>query len=178
MDFCKVHGKMVKKSLMEVKPDFVVGYGDDLMVRGKAFYAIWNPDSGMWSQNEFDVATLVDRDIDEYVQSIPPMDDVRMDIRWMSSYNGSSWKTYKSYLSQMPDCYHQLDDHLMHQSASHILSSLATIPHGMRLSERYILLGSGKRLNGLLVLSSLEIAGIFRSFLFSMAMLEQVSPQF
>ena len=38
----------------------------DIMIRGGKFYSIWNANTGLWSQNEYDVATLVDDELTEY----------------------------------------------------------------------------------------------------------------
>ena len=64
MDFFQIHTREIekgpKKGALEVYPDFVVGRSTDLMVRGRAFYAIWDEEVGLWSQDEYDVQRLVD----------------------------------------------------------------------------------------------------------------------
>ena len=68
MDFYDVKTKYVSKDKDEVIADFKVKPSNDLMVQGKSFYAIWNPDTGLWSKNEFDVVRIVDEAINEYVE--------------------------------------------------------------------------------------------------------------
>ena len=63
MDFYKIKEREVRKGVVEIYPDFVVGRTKDLMVRGNAFYAIWDETAGMWSKDEYDVARLVDKEL-------------------------------------------------------------------------------------------------------------------
>jgi hypothetical protein len=63
MDFFQVCTKETRGGIVEVYPDFTVGRSKDLMVRGQAFYAIWDEEKGLWSTDEYDVARLVDRAI-------------------------------------------------------------------------------------------------------------------
>ena len=63
MDFFEIGHRTTKKGNIEVFPSFIVRDSEDLMVRGKSFYAIWNEDAGLWSLNEFDVVRLIDRQL-------------------------------------------------------------------------------------------------------------------
>ena len=55
MDFYRIKERSVKKGLVEIYPDFRICRSKDLMVRGKAFYAIWDEEAGLWSTDEYDV---------------------------------------------------------------------------------------------------------------------------
>ena len=112
MDFYKIRQKMVKKEYMSVYPDFIVGHFNDYMVRGHSFYAIWDPDKGMWSKNEYDVRRLVDEDLNRYLDSIKDKFEVDIDIDWMGSYKSGSWREYRRWLADLPDAYHELDEKL------------------------------------------------------------------
>ena len=70
MDFLEVKQRQGKRGIVEVYPSFKVGYNQDLMIRGKAFYAIWDQDKGMWSTDEFDVARLVDDELRAYATKL------------------------------------------------------------------------------------------------------------
>jgi hypothetical protein len=50
-------------------PEFTISHTDDLMIRGNAFYAIWDEKSGYWSTNEESVVNIVDNMLYEYKES-------------------------------------------------------------------------------------------------------------
>ncbi len=54
-----------------LSPNFVVGKSKDLMVRGHAFYAIWDEEAGLWSTDEYDVARIVDRELQQHAETLP-----------------------------------------------------------------------------------------------------------
>lgn len=109
VDFYKIRERMPRKDVIEIYPDFVVGKTKDLMVRGKAFYAIWDNDKGLWSTDEYDVARLVDDDLNRYYQENRDRINSRVDIKYMSSSSSNSWKKYKEHVKMLPDNYKQLD---------------------------------------------------------------------
>ena len=63
MDFYQIKERIIKKEHIEVYPDFLVRPSKDIMIRGKAFYAIWDAERGIWSTDEYDVARLVDAEL-------------------------------------------------------------------------------------------------------------------
>lgn len=107
MDFYQVKQRETKKGF-EVYPDFIVGRTKDLMVRGGSFYAVWDEDAGLWTQNEYDVQRLVDADLYAYAEKLEG-DTV---VRPLSSYKSNLWKEFRSYTGNMPDSHHQLDSTL------------------------------------------------------------------
>ena len=66
MDFYRVGERLLKRDKLQIYPDFRVNQSKDIMIRGGKFYSIWNANTGLWSQNEYDVATLVDEELTEY----------------------------------------------------------------------------------------------------------------
>lgn len=102
MDFYHVRSKRTKEGLF-VYPDFVVQNSKDLLVKGRAFYAVWDEEKGLWSRNEMDVARMVDEDLykkAEEVDGIPLL---------MSSFESKSWTSWKSYISSLDDSDVDLD---------------------------------------------------------------------
>lgn len=101
-----------RKDVQEIYPDFIVKPSSDLMVKGGGFYAIWNPDIGMWSTNEFDVAKLVDREVSAFASKM--MDSVAnpLQVKYMSSFESGIWTNYKMYLLKMPDTSVTLDSNV------------------------------------------------------------------
>lgn len=110
MDFYKIKRKTIKKGVTEVYPDFTVCRSHDLMVKGHSFYAIWDQEKGLWSTDEYDAQYLVDKDLAEYVSEIETDDVVR--VSTMSAYSSRSWSSFKSYLKDIPDNYHLIDNKL------------------------------------------------------------------
>ena len=47
MDFYQIRERSLKKDSIEIYPDFLVCRSRDLMVRGKASYAVWDDANGI-----------------------------------------------------------------------------------------------------------------------------------
>lgn len=110
MDFVQILEKEAgqKKNLLEIYPSFKVLRSKDLMIRGKAFYAIWDEDSGLWSTDEFDVQRIVDSEIREYEVKTPGIFDIYR--KYLGNWETNSWMTYRHYVSHLENHYHQLDE--------------------------------------------------------------------
>lgn len=108
MDFFQICAKE-NKGVVEIYPDFVVGRSKDLMVRGRTFYAIWNPEAGLWSTDEYDVQRLVDRELAEYAAKVEGL----VSVKYMRNYSSTVWDRFRRFMSQISDNSHQLDETLM-----------------------------------------------------------------
>lgn len=107
LDFYTINKKYVKKDgCYIVYPEFSVG-GDteDLMIRGRAFYAVWNPEKGFWSTKESDVQKMVDRDIFEESDKI----EVSTSMQLLKNFSSNKWTEWQKYCKSLPDKYHDLD---------------------------------------------------------------------
>lgn len=104
---------MVKGEGLHVYPDFRVGEFKDLMVRGHSFYAIWNPDIGLWSQNELDVQRLIDKELTEHYEKIQDKFEVDIYVDYVDSFKSNAWMNYTKWIKSLPDRYHQLDEKLV-----------------------------------------------------------------
>lgn len=111
MDFIQIRERSTKRGCVEVYPDFMVRPSKDLMVRGGGFYAIWDEEIGLWSTKEYDVARLVDKELYEYRDKMPPIDGT-VTVRSLSSFTSKSWIEYKSYVSKLPDNFKSLDEQI------------------------------------------------------------------
>lgn len=98
MDFFTVSTQSTKTGIL-VKPQFIVKKSQDLMVRGKSFYAVWDEEKGLWSTDEYDVARLVDQELQVYREDIGPM----ANVLWMTDFSTNSWKDFRSYVSNISD---------------------------------------------------------------------------
>lgn len=111
MDFYRVKEREAKKGILEVYPDFQVTRSDDLMVRGKAFYAMWDESLGLWTQDEYDVPRLVDQEIQEYTpQDLSKWLEIHR--KFLGNYSTSTWLQFRNYLSHLSNSSTQLDEKL------------------------------------------------------------------
>lgn len=70
MDFVDILSKHNSKNgSWEFYPSFVVNNkSKDLMIRGKDFYAVWNPETGLWSTDRDDVIQMIDDETREAIK--------------------------------------------------------------------------------------------------------------
>ena len=109
MDFFQIKTKINKNGSIDIYPDFVVSRSKDIMIRGKAFYAIWDEENHIWSTDEYDVARLVDAELQEFAKKYP---EGQVNIKRMNAYSSSSWKNFKQYMKDVTDNSRQLDTKL------------------------------------------------------------------
>jgi energy-coupling factor transporter ATP-binding protein EcfA2 len=110
VDFFQVATRETKNGL-EVFPDFTVGRSKDLMVRGRAFYAIWDEERQLWSTDEYDVQRLVDQALLEYAAK---QKDAGMScsVKTLSSFGSNGWTQFRKFVGNISDNHHQLDETL------------------------------------------------------------------
>lgn len=112
MDFVKIDQIATKKDHQEIVPNFVVCRSKDIMVRGGRFYAIWDPSEALWSTDEYKVQQLVDEELYKALESARKASNNIISVRSLSDYRSKSWKEFQSYITNIPDNYHQLDTKL------------------------------------------------------------------
>ena len=108
MDFYTIEAMPMRgqAGLMEVAPRFVNLDSRDIMLRDGDFVAVWNPKTGLWSKNEFDVIDIVDGDVRDYVtksglQNLFP--------KFCRRDTDGVWKRYRQWTKNMVDTDHPLD---------------------------------------------------------------------
>ena len=111
MDFVTIENSYVKsRDAMVIKPTFVVGNQiDNLLVKGKSFYGIWNEKTGKWSTDEYDVVDYVDSLIDKKAEEIKPMTSAKIEKDYLKMFNNGGWEKYKKYCQLIPSTSVQLD---------------------------------------------------------------------
>lgn len=112
MDFFRISEKKTKNEGYTVKPDFLVKASDDLMIRGKAFYAIWDEATGLWTTREYRVGELVDGELYARAAELSKETDQAVNVAAMLNYSSNSWKEWRGYLTNSPDNYHSLDQNV------------------------------------------------------------------
>lgn len=103
MDFYKIVERTSKNKVLEIFPDFRVCRSKDLMIRGKSFYAVWDDDKQLWSNDEYDVQTLVDMELKEYTKEKEKHYDGKIDTKYMMSSSSNMWKNYKLFMKELSD---------------------------------------------------------------------------
>lgn len=112
MRFFEPRHRSVKRGTIEVYPMFMNHDVDDIMARGREFYAVWNEDTGLWSQNESDVVDIVDKELWAYADKLKEKTSDKITVLTMAEFSTKSWKTYRDYIKNLPMNYHQLDERI------------------------------------------------------------------
>lgn len=115
MDFFTVGMREIErgpdKGRFEIFPDFVVGRSKDLMVRGRAFYAVWDEEVGLWSTDEYDVQRLVDDALNRYAEDLKKQGtDVK--IKYLRSAANGGWYQFRKFVQNISDNAKELDAEL------------------------------------------------------------------
>jgi len=109
VDFYKIRVKELKDGTLQLYPDFVVGRSKDLMVRGRAFYAIWDEELGLWSTDEYDVARLIDADL--HAEADKRTGEYQ--VMNMRSFGTKTWTNFRQFMQNISDNSHPLDETLV-----------------------------------------------------------------
>lgn len=109
LDFFTFAERSAKGGAIEIRPDWKVLRSYDLMVRGKAFYAIWDEEKGLWSTDEYDVQRLVDKALDEYRQARGEGD---FRVKYLRDFSSGMWSMCQTYIRSLSDNSHDLDTQL------------------------------------------------------------------
>lgn len=112
MDFFNIKEKSTKEGVVEVYPDFVVTRSQDLMVRAKDFYAVWDEAKGLWSQDTFDVRRLVDDELWAHREKILPRHHGTVRVSSLLDFSSGKWVQFQNYIKSMPSTSVQLDEKL------------------------------------------------------------------
>ena len=114
LDFFTIATRLTKSGKTEVYPKFRMNRSDDLMIRGGDFYAIWNEDRGLWSTDEQDVITLIDREIMKYIEAHKgKLDDAVRPLYMWDAESGMIDAWHKYCQRQCRDNFRVLDEKLI-----------------------------------------------------------------
>lgn len=114
MDFVKPWPKTIGRGRIEIQPKFFVRNSDDLMIRGKDFYAFWDEEREEWSKDLDRLYRAIDRMLDDYYEEHKNdfNDSVSIAHMWDSD-SGSVDKWIKYSTKQMHDNFKMLDDSIV-----------------------------------------------------------------
>lgn len=111
IDFYMVGTKESKNGVLEIFPDWIVGRSQDLMIRARSFYAIWDEQAGLWSTDEYDVQRLVDEELRAFADK-KKAEGLSCNVKYLRSFDSNTWNKFRNFVSQVSDNSHQLDDKL------------------------------------------------------------------
>lgn len=107
MDFFDVkrHVKITKEGeFVTVSPEFVVRRFKDLMIRGGAFYAIWDEEIGLWSTDEYDVQRIVDECVwGEYNRTIREKPEATVSVKLLGDFSSGKWAEFQRFVNALSD---------------------------------------------------------------------------
>ena len=115
-----------RQTVVEVFPSFSVLPSQDLMVRGKEFFAIWDPDTGFWSTDEYRARELIDRELWAYRDELDLPEEVPVTVHSLQNFSSQTWSGWRRYLASLPDNFHDLDSELTWASDERERSKFAT----------------------------------------------------
>ena len=113
MDFYEIKERALKSGTTEVRPAWRVLRFKDLMIRGKSFYAVYNPDTHFWSTEEYDLMRIVDADVARRFKEASERVDGSVWARYLGDYDSKTYSDYKAWMSKLPDVYHPLDSGIL-----------------------------------------------------------------
>ena len=112
LDFLLVSSRS-KKDALEIYPKFIVRKSQDLMIRGRDFYAVWDEEHNLWSTDEETAKMLIDRELDKVAAEKQKIFEGHIKVLHMwDSDSGSIERWHRYVQKQMRDNFSPLDEHL------------------------------------------------------------------
>lgn len=111
MNFVTIKSSYVKsRDATVIHPTFAVSKKvDNLLCKGKAFYALWDEKNNRWSTDEYDVVDYVDRLIDEAYETVSKTTTSKIEKDYLRDFDNGRWEKYKKYCQLSPSSLIQLD---------------------------------------------------------------------
>lgn len=101
-----------KTKVRKVRPSYRNTCPDDLIIRGGAFYAVYLPEKGLWSTEEFDLVHLVDKTLESYSSEHGDPKVMKLEDQ-----DSGQYKLFKSWLRNMPDNPRAMDRNILFRSS-------------------------------------------------------------
>ena len=111
MNFVTIKSSYVKsRDATVIHPSFSVSKKvDNILCKGKSFYAIWDEKNNRWSTDEYDVIDYVDRLIDEAYEIVSKTTTSKIEKDYLRDFDNGRWEKYKKYCQLSPSSPIQLD---------------------------------------------------------------------
>lgn len=114
LDFMMISTRSTKRGTVEIFPKFIIKKSNDLMIRGRDFYAIWDEERRLWSTDEQDAIRLIDSELEKYENENRDKFDANVKTLYMWDASTGIIDIWHKYCQkQMRDSYHMLDEKLI-----------------------------------------------------------------
>lgn len=114
IDFLKISVRPKGKGITEIYPKFFIKKSDDLMIRGRDFYAIWNEELGLWSTDEQDALQIIDRELDNFARDYREKSSETIRVLYMQDAESGMIDVWHKYCQkQMRDNFVMLDENII-----------------------------------------------------------------
>lgn len=100
LDFFKICSRTIKKDCVEIYPKFIIGYSEDLIIRGGDFYAVWCEETKLWSTKEDTVKKIIDRELDIFASNLAKTSSDTQIIRYMWDADSGTIDRWHKYVQK------------------------------------------------------------------------------
>ena len=135
MDQVHVHPKRVSKTKIEIIADPKVRGYHDLLVKGGAFYAVFDERTGLWSQNLEVLSELIDADIDKFMETYQAPEGVDVVPQYMQNVSNGAWNRYMSSLKNLADSKQTLNQRMVFDGETPKREDYATVQLPYRIQK-------------------------------------------
>lgn len=135
MDQVHVHPKRVSKTKIEIIADPKVRGYHDLLVKGGAFYAVYDERTGLWSQNLEVLSELIDNDIDKFMETYQAPEGVDVAPQYMQNVTNGAWNRYMSSLKNLADGKQTLNQRMIFDDETPKREDYATVRLPYRIQK-------------------------------------------
>ena len=110
-DFYRIQERPTRGSKkFEVYPEFKFSKSKDLVIRGGNFYAVFDEETGFWTEDEFIIQETIDREIQQKTDELnqeeekKPYDEKRKFVpKFMGDFSSTHWLKFIQYVRSLPD---------------------------------------------------------------------------
>ena len=110
-DFYKIQERPTRAAKkFEVYPEFKVCRSKDLAIRGGNFYAVFDDDTGFWTEDRVIIQTAIDDEIQRKTDELNEKEQNRSDEerrrfvpKFMGDFSSTHWTKFDQYVKSLPD---------------------------------------------------------------------------
>lgn len=113
LDFLHISEQEARNGDIKLVPGFLVKHTEDLMTRGGRFYAVWDEERGVWSQDLNRLVQLVDDSVRDYLETMDPARRYRTTPSYMVNHSSQVYSRFLKYCSELQDNYRLMDQHIL-----------------------------------------------------------------
>ena len=110
MDFYKIETRPGKGNKIEVYPEYKVCRSTDLIIRGSSFCAVYDEETGKWTDDTLIIQRSIDADIDRKIEELnqkqesKPYDEKKKYIpKYIGNFSTNHWTKFVQYAHLLPD---------------------------------------------------------------------------